>query len=77
MKLKDMSYMYATDACIFRERITELRQMAKAAATKEEARKIRQRIDDLQVLVRQSRELAALTRNYYERGYHRDEKYTL
>lgn len=77
MKLKDMSYMYATDACIFRERITELRQMAKAAATKEEARKIRQRIDDLQVLVRQSRELAALTRHYYERGYHRDEKYTL
>lgn len=77
MKLKDMSYMYATDACIFRERITELRQMAKAAATKEEARKIRQRIDDLQVLVRQSRELAALARHYYERGYHRDEKYTL
>lgn len=69
--------MYAADACIFRERITELRQMAKAAATKEEARKIRQRIDDLQVLMRQSRELAVLTRNYYERSYHKDEGYTL
>lgn len=77
MKLKDMSYMYAEDAVRFRMRITALRQMAKAATTEEEARKIRQRIADLQVLVRQSRELAVLTRRYYERGYHKDEGYTL
>lgn len=69
--------MYATDACIFRERITELRKQMKETASQAEKTECKQRIADLQVLVRQSRELAALTRHYYERGYHKDEKYTL
>ena len=31
----------------------------------------------LQVLLRQSRELAELTQHYYERSYYRNAKYTL
>lgn len=77
MKLKDMSYMYEVDACIFRERISELRARMKGTADPVEQAKCKRRIADLQVLVRQSRELAVLTRRYYERGYHKDEGYTL
>lgn len=38
---------------------------------------LRTRIAELQVLRRQSSELAELTKRYYERNYHRDERYTL
>lgn len=72
-----MSYMYAADACIFRERITALREQAKSAETDEEVRRLKHRIEELQVLLRQSRELADLTQHYYERSYYRNAKYTL
>ena len=54
-----------------------LREQAKAAPTKEERERLKRRILELQQLQRQSRELAELTRHYYERGYYRNEKYTL
>ena len=47
------------------------------APTKEERERLKRRILELQQLQRQSRELAELTRHYYERGYYRNEKYTL
>ena len=65
------------DALRFRMRITVLREQAKAAPTKEERERFKRRILELQQLQRQSRELAELTRHYYERGYCRNEKYTL
>jgi UDP-N-acetyl-D-mannosaminuronate dehydrogenase len=43
----------------------------------ERIRLLERRIRDLQPLLRQSRELAELTARYYERGYHRSEKYTV
>jgi hypothetical protein len=33
--------------------------------------------NDLRQLQREAMELAALTEHYYDRGYHRSEKYTL
>ena len=77
MTLYQMSFVYREDAVRFRMRITALRQKARAARTKEEAQKISRRIADLQMLARQSRELAELTQHYYERGYYCDERYTL
>ena len=77
MTLYQMSFVYREDAVRFRMRITALRQKARAAATKEEARQLSRRIADLQMLARQSRELAELTQHYYERGYYCDERYTL
>ena len=76
MTLYQMSFVYREDAMRFRMRITALRQTAKDAGP-EERERLKRRILELQQLLRQSRELAELTRHYYERGYHRSEKYTL
>ena len=77
MTLYQMSLVYREDAVRFRMRITALRQKARAARTSEEAKQLARRIADLQLLARQSRELAELTQHYYERGYYCDERYTL
>ena len=77
MTLYQMSLVYREDALRSRMRITVLREQAKAAPTKEERERLKRRILELQQLQRQSRELAELTRHYYERGYYRNEKYTL
>lgn len=77
MTLYQMSFVYREDALRFRMRITALREQAKAAPTRDERERFRQRILELQQLQRQSHELAELTRHYYERGYWRSEKYTL
>lgn len=76
MTLYQMSYVYREDALRFRMRITVLREQAKGTQG-EERLWLERRILELQTLLRQSRELADLTRHYYERGYHRSEKYTL
>lgn len=60
----------------FRMRITALREQARRAET-EERESLTRRILELEQLLRQSRELAELTQHYYERGYHRSERYTL
>lgn len=77
MTLYQMSFVYREDALRFRMRITALREQARSAATREERECFKRRILELQQLLRQSRELAELTRHYYERGYYRSEKYTL
>ena len=43
----------------------------------EDIRLLRARIAALEPLLRENRELAALTRHYYDRGYHHHEQYTL
>ena len=76
MTLYQMSYVYREDALRFRMRITVLREQARTAEGEDKLR-MKRRILELQQLLRQSRELADLTRHYYERGYYRNEKYTL
>ncbi len=76
MTLHEMSYTYREDALRFRMRITHLRVQAEGAPP-EEARRLQQRITELQTLLRQSRELAELTQHYYERNFYRNEKYTV
>ena len=76
MTLYQMSFVYREDALRLRMRITVLREQAKTAGSEERLR-LTQRIQCLEQLLRQSRELADLTQHYYERGYHRNEKYTL
>ncbi len=76
MTLYEMSFVYREDAMRFRLRITVLREQAKAAQGEDKLR-LRQRILELQQLLRQSNELADLTGHYYERGYYRNEKYSL
>ena len=76
MTLYQMSYVYREDALRFRMRITVLREQARTAEGEDKLR-LKRRSLELQQLLRQSRELADLTRHYYERGYYRNERYTL
>ena len=76
MTLYQMSFLYREDALRLRMRITVLREQARTADSEDRLRLTR-RILELEQLLRQSRELAELTQHYYERGYHRSEKYTL
>ena len=77
MTLSEMSYVYREDAIHLRMRITELRQAGRTADSREEASRFKRRIADLEVLLRQTRELADLTAHYYERNFYRNEKYTV
>lgn len=77
MTLYQISFTYRADAAVLRTRISELRAAARAAQDREEAERLKRRIAELQVLRRQSSELAELTKRYYERNYHRDGRYTL
>ena len=76
MTLLEMSPLYEDSAVLLRGRLTELRFAARRAAGEEE-RRLRRRIAELEPLLRESRELAVLTARYYERGYHKNERYTL
>ena len=49
----------------------------RAAEDPEEARRLRQRRDSLRPLLREMRELTVLTARYYDRSYHKHERYTL
>ena len=77
MTLLEMSFSYQNSAAAIHGRIVELRNLARGQTDPEEASRLRRRIDELTPLWREARELAALTAHYYDRSYHRHEKYTL
>ena len=77
MLLSEMSLDYKRDQLAFHSRIKELRAAAKAETDPRRAAALEARARDLEPLRREARELADLTARYYERGYYRNEKYTL
>ena len=77
MTLKEMSGNYREAAQLLRERLHLLRQMQAQATDAEEIWHIQRRIAELTPMLTQMNELAELTEHYYERGYYRNEKYTL
>ena len=77
MTLLEMSVQYADSAALIRARIRELRTQERQQPDPEAARRLRQRIDVLTPLLRECRELAVLTTRYYDRSYHKHERYTL
>ena len=64
--LLEMSVLYADSAAAIRLRITELKA-AERQADREAARLLRQRIAELEPLLRDARELAFRTAHYYDR----------
>lgn len=52
-------------------------QAARELKDEEDRRLLRRRITELTPLLQETRELAALTAHYYDRSYHRHERYTL
>ena len=77
MTLLEMSALYAESAAALRRRIGELRQAARELKDEEDRRLLQRRITALPPLLQETRELAALTPHYYDRSYHRHERYTL
>ena len=66
MTLLEMSVLYADSAAAIRLRITELKA-AERQADREADRLLRQRIAELEPLLRDTRELAFRTAHYYDR----------
>lgn len=77
MTLLEMSVSYRESASAIHRRIAELRVLERGEADPREAFQLRRRIDELTPLWREARELAALTAHYYDRSYHKHEKYAL
>lgn len=77
MTLLEMSVEYAESANLIRTRIRELRAEKKVTNSPAAIQKINRRINELTPMLRECRELAELTARYYERSYHKHERYTL
>lgn len=72
MTLQEMSHTYRSQHAVLRQRIRELI----AAGVGEDTRG-RIRIRRLEEMAKENRDLAALLEHYYERGYLKNERYTL
>ena len=77
MTLLEMSASYRPSAEAIHGRIVELRLLVRDEADPEAVFRLHRRIDELTPLWREARELAALTAHYYDRSYHKHEKYAL
>ena len=77
MTLAEMSQDYEYAAKLLRQRLKELRVQAAAEEDPEALWHLQRRIAELTPMLTQMNELAELTARYYERGYHRNAKYTL
>ena len=75
MTLLEISLGYQDSAEALRLRLCELRAERRRCRTPRQAKAMDRRIRTLTPLLRQCRELAELTGNYYERSYCRNEKY--
>ena len=77
MTLLEMSVQYADSAALIRTRIRELRAEERLQEDPAAARRLRRRINELTPLLRECRDLAVLTAQYYDRSYHKHERYTI
>lgn len=75
--LRELSPGYRHAASKLRAQLRALRKELKSATDPEERWHIKRRIAELTPILTQMNELAELTERYYERGYRRNEKYTL
>ena len=77
MTLQELSGEYRVSARLLSERLRVLRLQRRRARDENERFRLQRRIFALQEMLGQMNELAELTEHYYERGYHRNEKYRL
>lgn len=77
MTLAELSPCYEEAAALLRARLRELRHLAAAETDPDALWHLKRRIAELTPMLTQMNELAELTAHYYERGYYRNEKYTL
>ena len=77
MTLLEMSKDYEAAAVPLRNRLRQLRNQLKETDDPEERWHLKRRIAELTPMLTQMNELAELTARYYEKGYYRNEKYTV
>lgn len=77
MTLAELSACYEAAAVPLRARLSQLRRALSTATDPEEIWHLQRRIAELTPMLTQMNELAELTAHYYDRGYYRNEKYTL
>lgn len=77
MTLQQIARGYRQAAEPLRARLRELRRELKTAEDPEEIFHLKRRIAELTPMLTECNALAALCEHYYERGYYRDERYTL
>ncbi len=77
MTLAEMSKDYEYAASLLRKRLRELRQALSQTEDPEEIWHLKRRIAELTPMLTQMNELRDLTLHYYDKGYYRNEKYTL
>lgn len=77
LTLGEMSEEYEASAQLLRSRLRLLRRSLEHTTDQERIWHLKRRIAELTPMLTQMNELAELTAHYYERGYFRNEKYTL
>lgn len=77
MTLYELSFTYEHSAELLRGRMRELHRAEIATRDRTERQRLRRRMAELEPLLREMRELAVLSRRYYDRSYHKNEKYSL
>ena len=77
MTLAELSLCYQQAAIPLRNRLRQLRQELAKETDPEKIWHLKRRIAELTPILTQMNELADLTAHYYDRGYYRNEKYTL
>ena len=77
MTLMQIGMEYRASAEPLRRRLKQLRTELKTADDPEEIWHLKRRIAELTPMLTQCNALSALCLRYYERGYYRDETYTL
>ena len=77
MTLQEMSLEYEKAAALLRGRLQLLRKLLAEETDPEEIFRRKRRMAELTPMLTQMNELAELTAHYYERGYYRNEKYTI
>ena len=77
MPLRQLGGQYRAATEPRRRRLKELRTALKSAQDPEEIFHLKRRIAELTPMLTECNALAELCERYYERGYYRDERYTL
>ena len=77
MTLAELSADYEESARLLRQRMKQLRKDMKTTNDPEEKWHLERRMAALTPILTQMNELAELTAHYYDRGYWRNEKYTV
>ena len=77
MTMLELSRSYELSAVLLQNRLRYLRKTLTASRDPEEIWQLKRRIQELTPMLTQMNELADLTAHYYDRGYWRNEKYTV